>query len=160
MFMIDGVEWPYPCGIERVAEVRPSEASGLLLDRSYFNDVIGTYMRYTVTVAVPIERRADHSAIYEALTDPVDGHSFLLPYNQGTVEIVGRVESVGDVYVRLPGGGMYWKGLKFTVMANHPTKAMALGEVLARGRTVMPEVMSPEVGARYVWTGTGWEEDD
>lgn len=139
-----------------MAEVRPSGISGLLLDKSYFNDVIGTYMQYTVSLAVPIDRPADYGAIYEALTDPVDGHVFALPYNQDIIEITGRIASVSDVYVRLPNGGVYWKGLRFTIEANHPVKSMALEETLARGRTMVPEVMSPEVGDTWTWDGTEW----
>ena len=156
MFTIDGIEWPYPCDIERVAEVTASDISGMLLDRSYFNDVIGTYLQYTITIAVPLDHRDDYSVIYEALTNPVDGHSFIVPYNQGMLTITGRVASVSDVYVRLPGGGTYWKGTKFTLIGNHPSKQMSLGEVLARGRSPLPEVAEMAVGDMYTYTENGW----
>lgn len=156
MFSVDGLTWPYPCSIERVAEISPSEISGLMLDKSYFNDVLGTYLRYTVAVAVPVEGRDAYGDLYEALTDPVDGHRFTLPYDQGTLTLTGRVEQVSDIFVRLPGGGQYWKGTRFTVAANHPAKQRSLGEVLARGRSPLPELAAVQRGDMYTYTATGW----
>ena len=61
---IDGNAWNYPCTIQRVAEVTPSDISGMLLDKQYFNDVLGTWMKYTVTIAVPKDREEDYTTIY------------------------------------------------------------------------------------------------
>lgn len=156
-FTIDGTRWPWPCSIERAAEVRSSEVSGLLMNRNYFNDVIGTYMQYTVSVAIPLNQRDRHTALYEQLTEPVDGHVFVLPYNQTSLTVTGRVENVSDVYVRLAGGGTYWKGLSFTVTANHPTKSMTLNQVLARGRAVVPEIAEHSEGDTWIWVNGGWD---
>jgi hypothetical protein len=157
VFTIDGIQWPYPCAIERVAELTASEISGMLLDRSYFNDVLGTYLQYTVTIAVPLNNRDIYSTIYEMLTAPVDGHTFTLPYNQGTLTLTGRITNVSDVYVRLPENGQYWKGTRFTVIGNHPSKQMSLGEMIVRGRAPMPEVASVDIGDLYVYTANGWQ---
>lgn len=157
MFTIDGTRWPWPCSIERAAEIRPSEVSGLLMNRNYFNDVIGTYMQYTVSVAIPLNQRDRHTALYEQLTEPVDGHVFVLPYNQSSVTVTGRVEGVQDVYVLLANGGQYWKGLRFTVTANHPTKYKALNEVLSRGRTIVPEIAEHHDGDTWIWANGHWE---
>ena len=158
MFSIDGMTWGYPCKITRTAEMTASEISGLLLDKSYFNDVIGTYMSYDVTIAIPVGRESQYATIYEALTSPVDGHAFILPYNSGMVEITGRVASVTDDYVRLPGGGIAWKGTRFTVVANHPTKEMSLDEVITRGAAPLPGGGSASMGSTYTYTAQGWEE--
>ena len=158
MFSVAGVTWMWPCDIERVAEMTPSQISGLMLDGSVFNDVLGTYMRYTVTVAVPLTCRDEYAALYELLTRPVDGHSFLLPYNNGCVAVTGRVARVSDVYVRMPDGGNHWKGVRFTVESNHPTKAVSLGQVVAAGRAPLPEVAMPEEGACYAYHDGAWVE--
>lgn len=160
MFTLDGIQWPVPCAIERVAEVRPSQISGLMLDRSYFNDVIGTYMQYTVNLAVPLHLRDLYARLYEALTDPVDGHVFVLPYDQGAITVTGRVKNVTDQYVRLPEGGACWKGVRFTVMANHPSRQLSLEQVLARGRSPLPELAEARVGDIYVCTTVGWTRAD
>ena len=156
MFAVDGRMWPWPCAIEREAAVRPSEISGMLLDKNYFNDVTGTYMQYTVTVTVPPAQRDYYSTLYETLTAPVDGHRFRLPYNQGFLEVTGRVESVKDDHVRLPGGGLFWKGCKFTILANHPSRSVTLGEAIARGRAPVPQIASPEEGDTFTWFEGRW----
>jgi len=158
MFTIDGVQWNYPCDIDRVANIKASDISGMLLDRSWFNDVLGTFLEYTVKIAVPPDRRDDFYTIYEKLTDPVDGHSFALPYNGGMLNITGRVSNVSDTYVRLPGGGQYWTGTRFTVIANHPSKAMNLSQVVARGRSPLPPESEVHTGDVYVYTGSGWQD--
>jgi len=156
MFSIDGLTWNIPCNIEREAQIKPSEISGFMLDKSYFNDVLGTYMSYTVGIAVPLNMREQYTQIYEALTNPVDGHLFVLPYNDETIEITARVISVADVYVRLPGGGNYWKGIEFTCISNYPTKTMTLGEMVVTGRAPFPSVSEPAEGAIYVYTNGAW----
>lgn len=157
MFTIDGTRWPWPCSIERAAEVRSSEVSGLLMNRNYLNDVIGTYMQYTVSVAIPLNQRDRHTVLYEQLTEPVDGHVFVLPYNQTSVTVTGRVESVSDVYVRLANGGQYWKGLSFTVTANHPTKYKTWRTALNLGRAKVPEIAEHSEGDTWIWVNGGWD---
>ena len=156
MFVIDDYVFPYPCQIERVAELRASEVSGMLLDRSWFNDVLGTYLRYSVALAVPPDEAAAYERLYGLLTDPVDGHRFALPYNSGTVQLTGRVEGVSDALARLPGGGQYWRSVKFTVIANHPKRSYALSEALSRGLSALPDAASPELGDTYTYTSEGW----
>lgn len=156
MLVIDGLEWPVPCDITRVSELTASEISGLMLDKTYFNDVLGQYLRYEVSLAVPFNRRELYAQIYERLTAPEDGHAFVLPYNGGTVAITGRVTSVRDNYVRLFDGSVAWQGTSFTVIANHPTRTVTLGEAIARGRTACPEITAPAVGDTYTYTAQGW----
>ena len=159
MFSVDGLTWPYRCAIERAARLQPSDISGLMMDGSYFNDLHGTYMSYTIMIAVPLTDRDSITPLYEALTDPVDGHVFVFPYNQSTITVTGRVDGeVGDVYVDLPNGQQYWKGLQFTIIANHPSKQYTLSEVLTRGRAPLPDIAMPEVGDTYTYTASGWEK--
>lgn len=158
MFAIDGVQWDVPCRIVRTAEIAASEISGMLLDRTYFNDVLGTWMRYEVEVPVPAGREADYHALYETLTQPVDGHDFVLPYNGGTIAVTGRVESVTDNWHRTWNGGNYWEGCRFALVGNGPSKSMSLGQVIARGRKALPDVQDPDVGDTYRWNGAVWAE--
>ena len=156
MFTIDGITWDIPCDITRVSEIKASEISGLMLDKSYFNDVLGTYMSYTVKLAVPVDERDLYNRVYEVLNSPADGHVFVLPYNDSVIQITARVENISDVYVRLSGGGVYWKGIQFTTISNYPTKTMTLDEAITAGRTPMPPVSEPAVGDTYTFTASGW----
>ena len=156
MFTIDGVEWDIPCKIERTAEIKESELSGLMLDKSYFSDPVGTYMKYSIGIAVPFGMDQEYEAIYELLTDPVDGHSCVVPYNRGTITITGRIVTVSDVYVKMPNDKNYWRNTKFDIIANAPTKTLSLDEVITRGRAPMPDLDDGEIGDTWTYTSSGW----
>lgn len=159
MITIGSARWDVPCKVTRAAEMRPSDISGMLLDRTYFNDVLGTYMQYDVVIAVPFDRLDDYYDLYETITSPADGLTVTMPYNDGTVEVTGRIESIRDEMVRVP-GGQYWKGISFTIKANHPTKEVSLGEAITIGKSPLPEAVSVPVGTYYVMTASGWEPAD
>lgn len=155
-FSIDGVTWDIPCTIQRASEVTPSNISGMLLNKQYFNDVLGTWMKYNVTIAVPRGHEDDYSEIYEILSAPKDAHQFVLPYNQATITVTARVQTVSDQYVRLPGGDQTWRKTSFDIIANHPSKTMTLGEVTSVGLTPIPDVPAPIVGDLFEYTVGGW----
>lgn len=156
MFTVDGLQWTYPCDITRQADVRASSISGLMLNGTYFNDVLGTYLKYTIKLVVPLNERAAFNPIYEKVTDPVGFHTFTFPYGQTTVTITAKVESVKDVFVRLPGGLPYWKGIEFDAVAVAPTKAQTEEEAIAYGLPPLPNDVAPETGDTYTWDGDEW----
>lgn len=158
-FMIDGVRWNYPCTIERVAEVTSSEISGMMLNKTYFNDVLGTWMKYTVAIAIPTGHEAEYTEIYELLTDPVSYHTFELPYNyqSGGLTLVARVQTVSDSYVRLPQGRQTWRKTRFEIIANHPTKEADIGDI---GFSPFPDTGGVDIGDVYELTINGWVEAD
>lgn len=156
-FVIDGIKWNFPCTIERTAEVTSSDVSGMMLDKSYFNDVLGTWMKYTVAIAIPKGHESEYTTIYEALSDPVGYHTFVFPYNyqQDGISIVGRVQVINDTYVRLPNGKQTWRKTRFEVIANHPTKEAELGNV---GYSPFPDTAGVPVGSVWEYTSNGWRE--
>ena len=156
MFTIDGIQYNVECSIDREAEVKLSDISGLLLDGAIFNDVLGTYMTYDIKLTMPLKNKDRYAGLIEQLTEPVDGHVFVLPYNNGTIQVTGLVEDPADVWEKLPSGYTFWKGLKFTIRANHPSKQMSLGEVIQRGLTSLPDVAGVAIGDTYTYTANGW----
>lgn len=156
MFTVDGIEWNIPCNIDRTAEIRASDISGVLLDKTYFNDVMGTYMTYDISIAVPVGKEADYANLYELLTSPIDAHSFILPYNQSTIELTARVETISDRYYKSEDGVRVWRGIKFSVIANHPSKEITLDESITRGLSPLPDAQDPEIGELYEYTSEGW----
>ena len=158
MFTVDGLQWTYPCDISRQADVRASNISGPMLNGAYFNDVLGTYLRYTIKLVVPLNDRAAFNPIYECITDPVGHHTFTFPYNQTTVTVTAKVEQIRDVFVRLPNGGQYWKGIEFDAVSVAPTKAPTLSGAIAYGLPPLPNDVAPETGDTYTWNGSEWEE--
>lgn len=158
MFWIDDLEWDLPCDIEREAEIKASDISGIMLDGSYFNDVLGTYMSYSVKIVIPIGMEMRYNGLYEILTQPVDGHVFRLPYANGVIEITGRVTSVKDLYARMPNREVHWRGIQFDVIANHPSKEMSLGQVVSIGLAPLPSTESVDVGNAFIYTVDGWTQ--
>jgi hypothetical protein len=150
---VDGFTWNIPCSIDRVSEVESSEISGMMLNRQYFNDVIGTWLRYTITIAVPRGRENDYSELYTLLTAPQSEHEFILPYNEGEIVINARVQTVSDRYVRLPGDKQTWRRTTFDIIATHPSKNPDLSQV---GLSPLPEALEPDIGDIYEYTSGGW----
>lgn len=157
MFSIDGVEYAVECSITRTAEIRASDISGLMMNGYRFWDILGTYMIYDVTLTMPLRNKARYHALIEQLTEPVESHDFTLPYNAGTVQLVGKVNTPEDVWEKLPSGYSFWKGLKFTVEANYPTKQPTLAGAIARGLPALPPVNTADIGDTYTMTADGWE---
>ena len=151
IWSIDGIEWEIPCQIQRTAEMTASDISGVLLDKTYFNDVLGTYMKYDIAIAVPFGMEDEYTDLYETVTSPVDAHEFILPYGQTTIQITGRVSSVSDQYVYMDETRNYWKGFAFSVISNHPTKQNDLGDVVTVGMSPMPTQINIPDGSIYEW---------
>lgn len=158
MFTIDGIEYNVKCSIERTIELRESDISGMLMNRQMFRDVLGTFYNYDIRLEMPLKNKGRYAALIELLSEPVDGHQFVLPYNNGTLQLTGKADGVEDVWVKLPSGYTYWDGLRFTIEPNGPTKQPTLEGAIARGLTPLPDVQSPEIGDTYTYTANGWEK--
>ncbi len=156
MFTIDDVQWDVKSKISRTSEMQESEISGMLMNKEYFADVIGTFLKYDVELVLPFGKEKEYSEIYEKLTEPVGGHTFIVPYNQTTIEITGRVENIQDTCLRRT-NSHYWMDISFTIISNFPTKTMSLDEVIARGLPPLPDESEVDVGEAYICSMDGWE---
>lgn len=122
MITVDGNNYSMICNIERTATIRSSNNSDYLMDGTYHNDVIGTYLTYTVSLVVPKGKENNYASLYEVLTNPVASHRFVLPYNNGTIAFDGRVQEISDTYYRREGNKAVWRYTTFEVTANEPIK--------------------------------------
>lgn len=155
---IDGVQYDVKCSVRRNADIRDSDLSDEMLDGSYFHDVMGTYYDYDISFSYPLYDREKYAAIYEALTAPVDGHAFILPYNNSTIAITAKVETVSDEILELENGRKYWRATRFLLSSNAPSKTMSLSQVITRGVAPLPSAANPAVGTTYTWDGSEWVE--
>lgn len=158
MFSVDGVQWTIPCDITRSMRIQDSDISGQLLNGHYFHDVEGTYYDYDVKLTPNPNQMGEYYSLVEILTQPVEGHAFVFPYNGTTIQVTAKVENPEDIWVRLPNGGVYWKGMSFKATANAPTKSQTLQEAIQRGLTPLPDVQEPQIGDTYTFTANGWEK--
>lgn len=157
MFSIDGIEYNVKCTIDREWEIRDSEISGLLLNGQYFHDVLGTYMAYDVKLEMPLRNKGRYANLIKQLVQPVDGHQFVLPYDNSTIQLTAKADDIKDVWERTESGYTFWKGLEFTLTANAPTYEQTLYHAIQRGLTPLPDVVEPMIGDTYTFTADGWE---
>lgn len=157
LLTIDGVQFDIKAKLKRVADVRESDISGQMADKSYFSDVYGTYLTYQLSLTYPLYDQGVYARLYELLTAPLGNHTFILPYNGQSVTINGKVSTATDDYEEREGGRhKYWRDLNVTIAANNPTKTTTLGEVISMGRPAMPEDMDASEGDTYVWHNGAW----
>lgn len=158
MLTIDGIIWPLTAKVVRTSRIEEDpETSGLMMDKSKSHNVIGTYLEYEISIAVPFWAVGSYSNFYEAITDPVDGHTAIVPYNEGEISITGFISIVRDEYVRNKAdNGNYWRETTFTISSNAPFKTYTLGEKIVRGRAPLPELSAGVMGDTWTYTSSGW----
>ncbi len=158
MIILDGIVWDVTPEIKRISKVKSSDLSGDMMDGSYFNDVEGQYVDFECKIGVPwYYNGGKYADFYEALAAPVDGHTLIMPYNEGMMQFTVRVEVVEDEYVRRPGGRNYWRNTTVKFISNGPTRFLDLDEVLTRGRAPLPELSEGTVGDAWIYTAaSGW----
>lgn len=122
MIKVDGTTYNFPCDISRKARIVSSDVSGMLMNNTEYNDALATYYDYTIKIAVPITDMTDYAAFFEQVTAPVPSHTFTFPYNQGTKNIVAKVESVSDRYFREVNGVQIWRSVQLNIHALKPSK--------------------------------------
>lgn len=155
MFTVDGVDWPVECKIVRTVELKESEISGMMLDFSYRRDPIGTWLRYELAIVCPSGMEQEYNQLHDILSQPVDGHSFVLPYDGDTITITARVETMRDTLYKGQNGN-YWAGAELSILSNHPIAVLSLDEMLTRGRAPLPELSSGTIGDAWIYTSSGW----
>lgn len=120
---VDSVWYNFPCDISRKARIVSSDVSGMLMNNTEYNDALATYYDYTIKLAIPIDdMKNTYTAFFEAVTAPVPSHTFTFPYNQGTKDIVAKVESISDRYFREVNGVQVWRSVQLNIHALRPSK--------------------------------------
>ncbi len=117
---VDGITFNIACSIKRTAKITDSEVSGMLLNRRIHRDIIATYMQYEVAMAVPKGSEDEYYDLYDILVDPVAFHTFILPYNNGTIQIEAAVNEVKDTYFGEEGDYSLWRKISFTITQIDP----------------------------------------
>lgn len=134
-FVADGIPWSVPCKIVRTMEIKGSAVEGMMMDLSWFNDPLGTWLVYTIVIPVPANKTAEYCALYELLSNPVTEHSFTLPYNDGHYTFSGRVRKLQDNWHKMYDGNAYWECDAFEITPNAPYKKIVNGQIVIEGIT-------------------------
>lgn len=122
-FIIDNSEYTFATSVKRRSVVVSSDNSGMLMDGTYYNDVIGTYLEYDVSLAIPEGQQDAYVTFYETITSPVAYHDFVLPYNNSSVVVRGRIQNISDSYLQKNSQGkVTWRNIRFTIAESIPHK--------------------------------------
>ena len=122
MIMIDGSRYDFPCDIDRTTRIVSSDVSGMLMNNKEYNDALATYFDYSIKLVVPIDRMNEYTTFFEQVSAPVDEHTFTLPYNQGYIDIVGKISRVSDRYFGTREGVALWRSVMIEIHALEPSK--------------------------------------
>ena len=98
MVTLDNVQYKVRVKIRslnRSFRIEESERSGAVKSGDYFRDIIGTYYDYEMEVEPDPSAPEDYDAFYEMISAPVESHSVVVPYGQGTMTYDAMV-STGD----------------------------------------------------------------
>lgn len=151
MFNVDGSRFDFPCDLERSVKLESSSNSGLMLNKQYFNDVIASYVSYTVKIAIPQGQENDYARLFELLSKPVGEHLWVFPYNQTLISFYGKIDSISDKFYRKVNGRNIWRNISFSVTATRPkeeeVKVWLIGQSL--------ENCSTDLTDGYVVDGQG-----
>ena len=115
-FVMDGVSYDFAFDVKRRSVIVSGGNSGMLLNGTYYNDVIGTYLEYDISIAIPIDKINDYVDFYEAITAPVEYHDFLFPYANVETIVRGRIDKIPDSYLQKSSTNLVtWYNISFTI---------------------------------------------
>lgn len=120
MVLIDGIE--YNVGISslvRISEFLDASASRSL-SGTLKRKLIGVFCNYEVKFVMGVG--VDYNALYEKLTEPVEFHTIVMPYNNETLEFEAYITGAQDQLVRSKGNVNYWGDLTVRFIAKDPYK--------------------------------------
>ena len=99
--------------------------NGAVKSGDYFRDIIGTYYDYEMEVEPDPSAPEDYDAFYEMISAPVESHSVVVPYGQGTMTYDAMVSTGDDTKRDKINGVTRWTGLKVKFSAKKPQRRPA-----------------------------------
>ena len=128
MVTLDNVQYKVRVKIRslnRSFRIEESERSGAVKSGDYFRDIIGTYYDYEMEVEPDPSAPEDYDAFYEMISAPVESHSVVVPYGQGTMTYDAMVSTGDDTKRDKINGVTRWTGLKVKFSAKKPKRRPA-----------------------------------
>lgn len=120
MIEIDGTE--YNVGISSL--IRQSEFLDASASRSLSGTLkrklIGVFCNYEVKFIIGVN--TDYNNLYEKLTEAVEFHTVVMPYNDTILEFEAYITTVQDQLIRSKSDRNYWGNLTVKFIAKEPYK--------------------------------------
>lgn len=124
MIMIDGIAFDIDY-TEYTRNARTNELYRIeMADAVTRRRVTGVFADFAIVFDKDSMTASDRSRLYEILTSDDEYHTFVLPYNQGTITVEAFVEGVSDGLKAedTTTGNRTWTGITVTLTARRPIR--------------------------------------
>lgn len=123
-FMVDGTAYQHVnvVSLTRSFSVLDGSNAGRVMDGSVVRDIIGTYYNYTLELTSGYSDLAEYDALYEVLSAPVDSHTIVVPYGQGTLTFDAYVANGDDNLLHMRPDFNKWNNLTINFIAMSPQR--------------------------------------
>ena len=124
VFTVDGVEYPNVnvISLERTFAVMDGENAGRTMDGAMQRDIIGTYYNYNMELTSDYSDLTEYDKLYEVLSAPVNSHTIVVPYGQGTLTFAAYVANGNDNLIHKRPNFNKWDNLSINFVAMKPQR--------------------------------------
>lgn len=124
VFTVDGVGYPdvNVISLERTFAVMDGDNAGRTMDGATRRDIIGTYYNYNMELTSDYSDLSQYDALYEVLSAPVDSHTIVVPYGQGTLTFEAYVANGDDELLHKRDTFNKWQNLSVNFVAMKPQR--------------------------------------
>lgn len=124
IFSVDGVEYKNinVASLERMFSVADGENAGRTMDWSMRRDVMGTFYNYSMGIDSDYSDLDEYDDLYEVLSSPVDSHTIVVPYGQGSLEFKAYVANGNDKLIHKRPTFNKWNNLTVNFVAMKPQR--------------------------------------
>ena len=98
--------------MSRSFELKEGSNTGTAITGRDIRDVLGTNYTYSMKITALPGKHAEYDSFYEAISEPVDSHTVLVPYGQTTLAFEAQIKSGSDKYYGVENGTHIWSDLE------------------------------------------------
>lgn len=126
VFSVDGVEYPgvNVASLKRTFAVLDGDNAGRTMDGAMQRDIIGTYYNYSLELDSDYSSPEEYDALYEVLSAPVNKHTLVVPYAQGTMTFEAYVANGEDELFHMYRDLNKWDNLSINFVAMAPQRRL------------------------------------
>lgn len=121
VFQMDGVSYNVLVSkMTRKFSVLDTDQSGRTLSGQMYRDIIGTYYNYSMVVEPVPGDQASMDSFWDAVSQPVESHYCVFPYNQSTLTQRMYVTSGEQDIIEKTDSGTRWGAVSLNYIAMAP----------------------------------------
>lgn len=117
-FTCDGVGYNMLVkSLSRSSSILDGDEAGRIMSGHMERDIIGSYYNYSATIQAMTQYPEEYDSFYEAVTSPIDSHTFIFPYGQSSLTLEAYVANVSDKLLRVKDSYYYWGNMSLNFIA-------------------------------------------